>query len=157
MAFWRAGSAARASGFPRLLRPRPAYIIAGDHDVLSRNEAAGEPFPNLAATQERPANLARRTFLEPAAREIAVDREREALARLRTLAARHPGDPHHTRLIDDLHAGSEQVRAGWPRYDVRVRQGGRKPLRPPGREPAEFVYTAFHLAEQPELTLVAYT
>ena len=99
-------------------------------------------------------------FLEPAARDVLVDWEPEArglLARLRTLAGRHPGDPRYTRLIDELNAGSPEVRDWWPRYDVQARRGGRKRLRRPGRGTIDYAYTAFHLAEQPEQTLVIYS
>ncbi|MEU1117207.1 MULTISPECIES: helix-turn-helix transcriptional regulator [unclassified Streptomyces] len=152
--------AAEVAEIPHLLQPRPAYLIAGDYDVLSCNRAASDLFPDLAPTADRPANLARWVFLEPAARDVVVDWEPEArglLARLRTLHGRHPGDARWARLIDELHAGSAYVRDWWPRYDVQVRQSGRKRLRPPGRAVTEFAYTAFHLAEQPELTLVVYT
>lgn len=49
------------------------------------------------------------------------------------------------------------MRGWWPEYDVQVRHGGCKRLRPPGGERADFVYNAFHLAEQSELTLVIYS
>jgi hypothetical protein len=152
--------AAEVAAVPHLLQPQPAYIIDGIYDVLSCNRAADALFPNLTATANRPANFARWTFLDPAARDVVVDWEQEArglLARLRTLAGRHPGDPRYTRLIDELNAGSPHMRAWWPQYDVQVQHGGRKRLRPPEREAADFSYTAFHLAEQPELTLVIYS
>ncbi|MGQ4419806.1 helix-turn-helix transcriptional regulator [Streptomyces sp. SAS_269] len=153
--------AAEVAAVPLLLQPRPAYIIGGNYDVLSHNRAADELFPDLTAnTPDRPANFARWVFLEPAARTVLVDWEPEArglLARLRTLAGRHPGDPRYTRLIDELSAGSSEVRAWWPRYDVQARHGGRKRLRLPGPGVIEFAYTAFHLAEQPEQTLVIYS
>ncbi|NJP82331.1 transcriptional regulator, partial [Streptomyces sp. AA8] len=82
---------------------------------------------------------------------------RGLLARLRTLAGRHPGDPRYTRLIDELNAGSAEVRAWWPQYDVQDRHGGRKRLRSRGGQEVEFVYSAFHLAERPEQTLVVYS
>ncbi|MGW9175515.1 helix-turn-helix transcriptional regulator [Streptomyces decoyicus] len=151
---------AEVAAVPLLIQPHPAYIIGGNYDVLSYNEAADELFPRLTAAADRPANFARWVFLEPAARDVLVDWEPEArglLARLRTLAGRHPGDPRYTRLIDELHAGSPEVRDWWPRYDVQARHGGRKRLRRPGRGAIDFAYTAFHLAEQPEQTLVIYS
>ncbi|WP_424887335.1 helix-turn-helix transcriptional regulator [Streptomyces sp. XH2] len=152
--------AAEVAAVPLLLQPHPAYIIGGNYDVLSRNRAADELFPNLtAAAAERPANFARWVFLEPAARDVLVDWELDArglLARLRTLAGRHPGDLRYTRLIDELRAGSPEMRAWWPQYDVQARRSGRKRLRCPGRGVVEFAYTAFHLAEQPDRTLVIY-
>ncbi|MFI6693628.1 helix-turn-helix transcriptional regulator [Streptomyces sp. NPDC050433] len=151
--------AAEVAAVPLLLQPHPAYIIGGNYDVLSHNQAADELFPNLTAA-DRPANFARWVFLEPAAREVLVDWELEArglLARLRTLAGRHPGNPQYTRLIDELNAGSPEVRAWWPQYDVQARHGGRKRLWRQGRGAVDFAYTAFHLAEQPEQTLVIYS
>ncbi|WP_308013132.1 MmyB family transcriptional regulator [Streptomyces griseocarneus] len=47
--------------------------------------------------------------------------------------------------------------AWWPRYDAQVRHGGRKRLRCPERGVVDFAYTAFHLAEDPEQTLVIYS
>ncbi|MGW0880118.1 helix-turn-helix transcriptional regulator [Streptomyces sp. NPDC002671] len=152
--------AAEVAAVPLLLQPHPAYIIGGNYDVLSCNQAADELFPHLTTAADRPANFARWVFLEPAARDVLVDWETEArglLARLRTLAGRHPGDVRYTRLIDELNAGSPEVRAWWPQYDVQARHGGRKRLRSPGRGVVDFAYTAFHLAEQPEQTLVIYS
>lgn len=148
-----------AAAVPHLIQPHAAYIIDGTYDVLSRNRAAEELFPRLTATEGRPPNFARWTFLEPAARDVLVEWESEArglLARLRTLAGRHPGDARYTRLADELTARSPDARAWWPRYDVQVRHGGRKRLRRPGHGVTEFAYTAFHLAEQPDRTLVVY-
>ncbi|ANP52999.1 transcriptional regulator with XRE-family HTH domain [Streptomyces griseochromogenes] len=150
---------AEAAAVPHLLTSHPAYIISGHYDVLSCNRAAEELFPDLTAATNRPANFARWVFLEPSAREVLVDWEPEArglLARLRTLAGRHLGDPRYTRLIDELNAGSPEVRAWWPRYDIQARHSGRKRLRRPGRGVVDYAYTAFHLAEQPDQTLVIY-
>ncbi|GAB2797800.1 helix-turn-helix transcriptional regulator [Streptomyces daliensis] len=144
---------------PLLLQPHPAYIIDGTYDVLSANRAARELFPGLTASEDRPANFARWTFLEPVAKEVVLDWTTEArglLARLRTLSARHPGDPRYARLTDELHAGSAEVRAWWPRYDVQDRRGGRKRLRHPRHGSTVFTYTAFHVAGQPDHTLVIY-
>ncbi|RCG15666.1 transcriptional regulator [Streptomyces diacarni] len=150
---------AEASAVPQLLQPNPAYIIGGNYDVLSHNQAAEELFPRLIAEADRPANFVRWVFLEPAARDVLVDWEPEArglLGRLRTLAARHHGDPRYTRLIEELHEGSPQVRDWWPQYEVQDRHSGRKRLRRPRRGVVAYAYTAFHLAEQPEQTLVVY-
>ncbi|MFJ4830356.1 helix-turn-helix transcriptional regulator [Streptomyces sp. NPDC088747] len=150
---------ADVAAVPMLLGPNPAYIIGGNYDVLSHNPAADQLFSGLVTEEERPANFVRWTFLEPAARHVVVDWEREArglLARLRVLAARHPRDPRYSRLVDELQDGSPEARDWWSQYDVQARHSGRKRLRRPGRGPVEYAYTAFHLAEQPEQTLVVY-
>lgn len=145
---------------PLLLHPHPAYVIDGNYDVLTHNEPAVDLFPNLTAPKDRPPNFLRWVFLEPLARHVLADWEPEArglLARLRTLSGRHPGDPRYTRLIEELHEHSEEARTWWPDYEVQARHSGRKRLRPPGRTtPVTYAYTAFHLAEQPEQTLVIY-
>ncbi|MEU6170938.1 helix-turn-helix transcriptional regulator [Streptantibioticus parmotrematis] len=149
---------AAAAAVPLLLQPAPAYVIGGTYDVLSHNAAAEELFPGLVR-EGRPANFVRWVFLEPVARDVVVDWEPEArglLARLRTLAARHPGEPRWTRLIEELREGSPQARAWWSRYEVQPRHSGRKRLRHPARGQVTYAYTAFHLAEQPEQTLVVY-
>ncbi|TVT56601.1 helix-turn-helix domain-containing protein [Amycolatopsis rhizosphaerae] len=150
--------AAEAAAVPSLLQPAPAYLIDATYEVLSHNDAAVTLFPFLAGP-EQSRNFARWVFLDPAARHAVVDWESEArglLARLHTLAARRPGDPRFARLVEELHAGSAQVRRWWPRYDVQERHGGRKRLRTADGRMGEYAYTAFHLAGRPDHTLVVY-
>ncbi|RXS73130.1 XRE family transcriptional regulator [Streptomyces sp. TM32] len=148
------------AAIPLLLQPNPAYIIGGNYDVLGHNRAADALFPRLLGNEaERPANFVRWMFLEPVARDVVVDWEPEArglLARLRTQAGRHPADPRYTRLIDELTEGSPEARSWWRQYEVQARHSGHKRLRHPARGPVEYAYTAFHLAEQPDQTLVVY-
>ncbi|MEV1021270.1 helix-turn-helix transcriptional regulator [Streptomyces sp. NPDC050264] len=151
--------AAEVAAVPLLLQPHPAYVIDGTYDVLSRNQAAEETFPRLVTDDGRRPNLVRWTFLEPLARDVVVDWEPEArglLARVRTLAGEHAGDPRYARLVEELHEGSPEVREWWPRFEVGTRRGGRKRLRSPGRGVVTYDYTAFHVAGQPERTLVIY-
>lgn len=149
--------APEVAAVPGFLDPHPAFIIGATYDVLSHNEAAGELFPNLS--QEKP-SFARWVFTDPRSRHVLIDWEVEArglLAKLRALAGQHPADERFTRLIDDLHEASQEVRSWWPQYDVQPRHGGRKRLRHPGKGPLDYAYTAFHLAEQPDQTLVVYS
>jgi transcriptional regulator with XRE-family HTH domain len=141
---------------PGLLQPNPAYIIGATYDVLVHNEAAAELFPAL--TGENP-NFVRWVFTDPEARQVLIDWEPEArdlLARLRTIAGRHPGDTRFTRLVDELHEASQEVRSWWPRYDVQSRHGGRKRLRHRHLGAVDYAYTAFHLAGRADQTLVIY-
>lgn len=147
---------AEAAAVPHLLQPNPAYVIGATYDVLSHNEAAADLFPVLRTPAP---SLARWTFTDEAAREIVLDWEQEArglLARLRTLAARHPGDERFTRLFAELREASREVRAWWPHQEVQAQSGGRKRLRHPSLGALDYAYTAFHLAEQPSQTLVIY-
>ncbi|MFE1177173.1 helix-turn-helix transcriptional regulator [Streptomyces sp. NPDC058773] len=149
-----------AAAVPLLLQPSPACLIDGTYDVLSHNQAAEALFPRLIDPEAgRPPNFLRWTFLEPVARDIVLDWEPEAralLARLRTQSERHPADPRYARLIDELTTHSPEARAWWPHYEVQPRHSGNKRLRHPQRGPVDYAYTAFHLAEQPEHTLVIY-
>ncbi|MFD5825569.1 helix-turn-helix transcriptional regulator [Lentzea sp. NPDC060358] len=150
--------AAEVAAVPGLLQPHPAYVISATYDVLAHNEAAAALFPSLAGQTP---NFVRWTFTAQEARHVVVEWEREArglLARLRALAGRHPGDERFTRLIDDLHEASPEVRAWWPHHEVQAqRPAGRKRLRHPGLGPLDYAFTAFHPAEQPEQTLVVYS
>src|ERR1700727_1923000 len=82
---------------------------------------------------------------------------RDRRARLRLAAARHPGDPAFTALIADLQRDSEQVRAWWPRHDVRDIGSGTKKLRHPTLGPADYTHVVLQIADQPDQTLVTYS
>jgi transcriptional regulator with XRE-family HTH domain len=147
---------AEVAAVPGLLQPHPAYVIGATYDVLSHNEAAAELFVNLKA--DKP-NFARWTFTDEQARHVVIDWEREAralLARLRTLAGRHPADERFTELIDELHEASAEVRSWWPHHEVQAQHSGRKRLRHPRSGALDYAYTAFHLADRPDQTLVVY-
>ncbi|WP_434441446.1 helix-turn-helix transcriptional regulator [Lentzea sp. E54] len=147
---------AETAAVPHLLQPNPAYIIGATYDVHSHNEAAAELFPVLRTAEP---NFARWVFTDETSRLVVLDWEQEArglLARLRTLAGRHPGDERFTRLFDELREASGEVRSWWPHQEVRAQTGGRKRLRHPSLGALDYAYTAFHLAEQPDHTLVVY-
>lgn len=150
--------APEVAAVPLLLQPHPAYVIGRRYEVLSHNPATAELFPGLMDAPEP--NFVRWTFGDPVAREIVLDWEPEAhglLARLRTLTARYPDDRGLTDLVTELHDISAEVRAWWPRYDVQERHSGHKRLRAPDGRPADYAYTAFHVAGRPDQTLVIYT
>ncbi|XVV11636.1 helix-turn-helix transcriptional regulator [Actinoplanes sp. CA-131856] len=144
---------------PLLLGTCPAYIIGATYDVLSHNPAVLGLLPGLAATGAPP-NLARWTFLTPEARDTVADWAVEAralLARVRTLAARHPADTRFNDLIEEFHDGCPEVRRWWRHYEVEPRHSGRKGLRRPDGVVVDYAYAAFHLADQSEQTLVIYS
>ncbi|MFB9839926.1 helix-turn-helix transcriptional regulator [Actinoallomurus acaciae] len=143
---------------PALVEPNPSYVTGVRYDVLCHNPSAAELFKGIDTMPEP--NLARWVFTEPAARQVLVDWEREAqnvLARLRAATGRHPDHPRFTRLIEELHTASPQVRAWWPRYDIQVSRSGTKRLRHPRLGVITLTHTAFHVAERPEQTLVIYS
>jgi len=142
------------------LDPQPAYVTAGDFDVLAFNDAAVQLFPAFLTELEgeRP-NVARWLFCDPDAREVFPEWEavaQDVLARLRAAAARHPDDPRYTDLVRELRAASPQARAWWTRYDVRAGTVGRKRVRHPERGVLDLAHAAFAVADHPEETLVVY-
>jgi len=153
---------AHVAPVPLLLQPNPAYITGAGYDVLAWNPAAAELFTSLttpAGPEGVRPNLARWMFTDPASKQVLLDWEdvaRDLLARLRTAAVRHRGDPRFTRLVEDLHAASPQVRAWWPRYDIRSSHSGTKRLRHPRRGKLTLTHASFAVADAPEQTLVVY-
>jgi len=53
-------------------------------------------------------------------------------------------------------AASPQVRAWWPRYDIRSSHSGTKRLRHPRRGELTLTHASFAVADAPEQTLVVY-
>jgi len=142
------------------LDPQPAYVTAGDFEVLAWNDAAVQLFPTFLTTMdgERP-NVARWLFCSPAAREVFPEWEsvaQDVLARLRAATARHPDDPRYTDLVQELRTASSQARAWWTRYDVRASTAGRKRVRHPQRGVLDLAHAAFTVADHPDLTMVIY-
>jgi len=153
--------APEVAAIPALLNPSPAYITGVTTDLLAWNDAAAEYFPGLT---DQPAsgtiNLARWVFLDPAARRILVDWTdiaQSVLARLRTNAGRHPGDPRFARLTDDLLAHSPEAAAWWPRYDIATSRSGTKHLRHPTRGELTLGHAAFTVTDAPDQVLVVYS
>ena len=119
------------------LEPDPTYVKGRRWDVLAANGAARELFTDWDAMPPGERNLVRWMFTMQRAREVYVDWESEAramLGRFRMAAARHPGDPDFTALIEQLHQESDLVREWWPGHDVRAVGSGSKKL--PGTAPA---------------------
>lgn len=144
----------------RALNPHPAYVTAGDFEVLAWNDAAERLFPGFVVGREgaRP-NVARWLFCDPEARTVFPEWEsvaQDVLARLRAAAGRHPHDPRYTGLVQELQAASPQARSWWSRHDVRASTVGSKRVRHPQRGVLDLAYATFAVADHPEQTLVAY-
>ncbi len=148
------------SAITQALGPNPAYVTAGDFEVLAWNDAAARLFPSLMARWdgERP-NVARWLFRDPNAREVLPEWElvaQDVLARLRAAAGRHPNDPRYNELVQELQAVSVEAQSWWPRHDVRASTVGRKRVRHPERGVLDLAHAAFAVADHPEQTLVVY-
>lgn len=98
-------------------------------------------------------------FADPAARTVFVEWEQEAsalLARFRSAAARHAGDPAFAELAARLKAASPQVRAWWPRHDIAPLSSGTKRLRHPVLGELELRHVVLLTADDVEQKLVAF-
>jgi transcriptional regulator with XRE-family HTH domain len=148
------------SAITQALDPNPAYVTAGDFEVLAWNPAAERLFPGLVVgwDGDRP-NVARWLFCDPDAREVLPEWEsvaQDVLARLRAAAGRHPDDPRYIELVQELQAASVEAQSWWPRHDVRASTVGRKRVRHPERGVLDLAHAAFAVADHPEQTLVVY-
>jgi transcriptional regulator with XRE-family HTH domain len=161
-----ADAAARAEAVPPTvsamvarLDPWPAYLKGGRWDVLAANRAARALFADFPARAPGDRNLLWWMFTDPAARKVYVHWEQEAsamLARFRAAAARRPGDPDFTGLIDRLHQASPEIRDWWPRHDVLPVGGGTKRLHHPAIGDVTFEHAVLQVADHPEQTLVCF-
>jgi transcriptional regulator with XRE-family HTH domain len=142
------------------LDPHPTYVTGRCWDVLAANRAARELWIDWPSLPPARRNMLWWTFMEPGARSVLIDWEAEAsaqLARFRTAASRHPGDPDFAALIARLHAGSAEVRAWWPRHDVAPLSSGSKRIRHPVLGELTFQHVVLQLADDPEQKVVTFT
>jgi transcriptional regulator with XRE-family HTH domain len=116
------------------LRPYPAYVLNRTSDVLAVNPEGLALFHGMAEWPAGRRNTIRYTFLHPAARELLVDWNKDAMqaaAHLRAVDADYPADPALRALIAELRAGSPEFARMWQCHEVRRRRGERKPFRHP--------------------------
>lgn len=144
----------------RALDPHPAYVTAGDFEVLAWNDAAARLFPGfLVGGGGARLNVASWLFCNPEARTVFPEWgsvAQDVLARLRAAAGRHPDDPRYTGLAQELRAASPEARSWWSRHDVRTSTVGSKRVRHPQRGVLDLAYATFAVADHPEQTLVVY-
>ncbi|GCB52698.1 helix-turn-helix transcriptional regulator [Streptomyces sp. NL15-2K] len=142
------------------LDPCPAYVTGRCWDVLASNRAARALWTDWPARPPEARNLLWWMFTDPGARQVMVDWPAEAsalLGRFRTAAARHPGDPGFSTLLERLHGASPEVRSWWPQYRVVPLSSGTKRLRHPVLGEIELEHVVLQLADDPERKLVTFT
>ncbi|MFF2845836.1 helix-turn-helix transcriptional regulator [Streptomyces sp. NPDC058001] len=109
----------------------PALIVNDYGDVLAQNRMAAALSGDVSALPAGDRNMARRFFLNPAARELfpPEDRPRHArahVASLRAVTAARPDDPAPAALVAELLAASEEFRTLWDSHVVAVRRADTK-------------------------------
>jgi len=138
----------------------PAAVRNDRLDLLATNRLGRALYAPVFADPVRPANNARFTFLDPAAREFWEDWERAAddtVGILRGLAGRNPYDKALTELVGELSTRSEEFRTRWAAHNVRLHRTGRKVVRHPVVGRLDLVYDTLHPSADPGLTLLVYT
>jgi transcriptional regulator with XRE-family HTH domain len=166
-----------ASGGPRRRRPAttvrstllqvldaisdaPAWIRNGRFDVLAMNQLARALYAPVLADPRRPANTARFVYLAAEARDFFVDYDqmaRDAAAKLRMEAGRHPHDEGLIALVGELSTRSELFRQRWASQDVRLNRSGRKRLHHPVVGQLDLDVESLELPAEPGLRLNIYT
>lgn len=105
----------------------PAFVLGGTLEMLARNRLAQALHADFTVTD----NLARMTFLDPAARGFHRDWDRSAaavVAELHKAAGTRLDDPRLNALVGELSLKSTDFRVLWSRHDVRGKSGGVKRL-----------------------------
>lgn len=150
---------------PRLRRvldawdPFPAHITGRRRDLLAWNQTS-EAINGWSRLPDGRRNLVWFMFLDPHARDLLVDWEKEArltVAAFRAEAGGDLSDPDYQELVAELLDSSPDFTVVWARQEVRGRQEALKrfQLGDLGRFDLEF--TSFQVAEQPSLRLSLYT
>ncbi|MVA77597.1 helix-turn-helix domain-containing protein [Auraticoccus sp. F435] len=138
-----------------------AFVANGRMDVLAANDLAralyAPMFAGTAPGEDRPANIARFQFLDPAARELIPDWEGATgvtAALLRTEAGRDPGNRDLRQLVGELSTLSEDFRTRWAAHDVRLHHAGHKQFVHPDVGPLDLVYHSMDVSADGSRTLV---
>ncbi|GAA2751781.1 helix-turn-helix transcriptional regulator [Amnibacterium kyonggiense] len=138
----------------------PAWVRNAHYDVLATNRLAHALLVQVFADPARPANLARFTLLDPAAKIFWRDWERTAsdtIAYLRTQAARTPHDKALSDLIGELATRGTEFSRLWAKHDVRFHRAGYKRIHHPVVGDLDLSFEAMEFPSDPGLVLTVYT
>jgi hypothetical protein len=138
----------------------PAILSSVHADYLAAHALGRALYVPVFESPERPANSARFTFLDRAARDFYPDWERLAsdlVAALRSQAGRNPYDRDLQDLIGELSTRSEEFRVRWAAHDVRFHRAGTKRLHHPVVGELELSYETLTLDADDGLRLALYT
>ncbi|RZS82711.1 helix-turn-helix protein [Motilibacter rhizosphaerae] len=141
------------------LYPDPAYVKGRWWDVLAANAAARVLFTDWCARPPSERNLLRWMFLDPEAKQVYVDWEREATAMLGRFraSAGAADDPRTRQLVADLLQGSATAARAWDEVRVAPIGGGQKLLRHSHIGEVPVTHVVLHAAEDLHQKLVVFT
>ncbi len=138
----------------------PAIVSNVHGDYLAANALGRALYAPVFESPEQPANSARFTFLDPAARDFYPDWERlasELVATLRSQAGRNPYDRNLQDLIGELSTRSDEFRVRWAAHNVRFHRTGTKRLHHPIVGELELSYETLTLDADDGLRMALYT
>ncbi|MDO8189081.1 helix-turn-helix transcriptional regulator [Conexibacter sp. JD483] len=134
----------------------PAIVRNARGDYLCANELGRALYAPLFDSREQPANSARFTFLDPAARDFYPDWERvstDLVASLRSEAGRDPYDRELSDLVGELSTRSDEFRVRWAAHNVRFHHTGVKRIHHPLVGELTLNYESTELSADPGLNL----
>jgi len=137
----------------------PALIVGRRLDVLAANRLATALIGDFAAMAPRDRNLARHTFLDPAARDVYVEWEtvaHDTVGVLRRVAAQHPDDEELEALVGELSVKSAEFARWWVKADVHEKSHGTKRYAHPVVGDLELRYETFTLPGDTGQSLLTY-
>lgn len=138
----------------------PAYVRNGRLDLLASNRLGRALYSPVLTSPAQPANTARFMFADPGAPDFFLDWERhaqDAVAVLRSEAARNPHDRALSALIEELSARSQAFRTWWAAHHVRFHRTGVRRLHHPVVGDLTLTCEALDLAADPGLRISAYS
>ncbi|MFJ2893546.1 helix-turn-helix transcriptional regulator [Streptomyces sp. NPDC087218] len=138
----------------------PAFVRNGRMDVLAANPLARAFYSDLYATPGNQQNLARFTFLDPAAHRFYPDWDSFAditVAIVRTEAGRNPHDKDLHDLVGELSTRSDAFRTRWGAHNVRHHGTGTKHFHHHAVGDLTLAFEGLEMAATPGLTLTIYT
>ena len=141
------------------LRPYPARVVSRTMDVLATNPGGLATMPGIESWPVEQHNIARYTFLHPAARDLFVDWGTVVsgcVARLRALAGAEPDAPDLTALVEELLVKSPDFAELWERYEVRPLTATTKTLNHPEVGTVTLTVQAMQIEGTPGHRLVIY-
>ncbi|MER5944169.1 helix-turn-helix transcriptional regulator [Streptomyces sp. NPDC001928] len=113
------------------LHDTPAQVVTDCGEVLAQNAMARALTLDVMSRPRRERNLVRRYFLDPQARSLFPEEDRDeharaAVANLRAVAAARPDDPEPAALVAELRAASEEFAGLWDEHEVALRHRATK-------------------------------
>lgn len=146
----------------------PAYIRSESRDLLAANTFGRALYAPLYEStvsdgisgEPGSINVARFTFLDPAAREFFPEWERtsaDLVASLRAVAAQRPNDTLFSNFIGELVTKSEVFAQMWADHNVRMHRTGSKKIVHPLVGEMELDFETLDLPVDPDIALVVYS